>query len=76
MKGKKISYTACGYKELAEVKPVYKTFKGWKEDLSQIRKFNDLPETCRYYLNFIEKYLGVPIKLISVGAERNQNVLK
>ncbi len=74
--GKKISYSACGYKELAEVKPVYKTFKGWIEDVSPIRKFNDLPKTCRYYLNFIEKYLDVPIKLISVGAERNQNVLK
>lgn len=76
LNGKKIAYSSCGYKELAEIKPVYKTFKGWKNDISQIRNFNDLPKTCQAYLNFIEKYLDVPIKLISVGAERNQNIFK
>ncbi len=76
LRGKKIPYSSCGYKELAEVKPVYKIFAGWKEDISQIRSYNKLPKNCRIYLNFIEKYLGVPIKLISVGAERNKNILR
>ncbi len=76
LNGKKIPYSSCGYKELAKVNPVYKTFAGWKEDLSQIRKYNDLPKNCKTYLGYIEKHLGVRIKIISVGAERNQNVYK
>lgn len=74
LNGKKISYSSCGYKELAKIKPVYKTFPGWKENLCNTRKLSELPANCRKYLNFISKFLNVPIKLVSVGAERNQNI--
>lgn len=56
-------------------KPVYKTFKGWRVDISKIRKFVDLPKEAKTYLKFIEKEVGVPIKIISVGAKRNENIL-
>src|SRR4030095_3730654 len=74
LNGKNINYSDCGYKELAKVKPVYKTFPGWREDISNVRKFKDLPLECRNYLKFIEKFLKVKIKFVSVGAERNANV--
>ncbi|MDP2685423.1 MAG: adenylosuccinate synthase [bacterium] len=73
-KGKKISYEECGYLELAELKPVYKTFKGWKEDIKGVKKLSQLPLNCRKYIDFIEKFLGVPIKVISTGPEREETI--
>ncbi len=55
---------------LEKCKPVYHEMPGWNEDISQVRSFKKLPKTCQDYLKFIEKYLGVPIKMISVGPER------
>jgi adenylosuccinate synthase len=74
--GKKIPYSSCGYEELAKLIPVYKTFKGWKEDISKIRKFKQLPKNCQTYLRFIEKFLGIPLGIISVGAERSANIYR
>ena len=76
LKGKLIPYSSCGYKELAELEPVYKTFKGWDEDISGIRSFKKLPKNCQTYLKFIESYLKIPLAVISVGAERNANIFK
>ncbi len=72
---KKISYSECGYLELAKVKPIYRSFPGWKEDITGIRKFGDLPENCKKYIKFIESFLKIPVKIISVGPERNANIL-
>lgn len=58
------------------IKPVYKIFKGWQKDISKIRKYKDLPRETKIYLEFIEKEIKVPIKIISVGSERNQNIIK
>jgi len=74
LNGKSISYSACGYKELKKIVLVYKVFSGWKENISEIRTFAKLPKECKVYLNFIEKFLKVKIKFVSVGAERNANV--
>jgi len=71
--GRKVTYAECGHKELFKAKPVFKSFKGWKEEITDIRSFDKLPANCKKYVKFIEKFLGVPIKLVSVGAERNQN---
>lgn len=76
LNGKKISYSSCGYEELARLTPVYKIFRGWNEDISKIRKFADLPKTCQVYLKFIEKFLGIPIGIISVSPERSANIIK
>lgn len=74
LNGKKVRYSECGYKELAKVKPVYRSFPGWIEDISGVRKFKDLPPECKNYINFISKFLSVKIKFVSVGAERNANI--
>lgn len=74
LNGRKVHYSECGYNELAKVKPVYKTFPGWMDDVVSVRKYKDLPKECRNYLEFISKFLGVKIKFVSVGADRNANV--
>lgn len=58
-----------------KVEPVYKTFPGWEEDLCKIKDFKDLPKNFKTYIRFIEKEVGIPIKLISVGPNREQTIL-
>ncbi|MGA2668167.1 MAG: adenylosuccinate synthase [Ignavibacteria bacterium] len=72
----KITYSECGYTELSQVTPVYSAFPGWKESICEIRKYKDLPKKCKNYLQFIASFLDVKIKIISVGAERNANILR
>jgi len=55
-------------------RPIYKEFKGWVEDISKIRNFNNLPNETKKYIKYIESYLKVSVKIISVGAERNANI--
>lgn len=56
--------------DIEKCQPVYKKFGGWDEDLTKIKKCRDLPKNCRVYLEAIEEMLNVPIRLISVGADR------
>ncbi len=62
--------------EYYKCRPVYKTLKGWKTPITQARKYQDLPKNARIYLEFIEKQIGVPIKYISNGAEREALIIK
>ncbi len=66
-----VPYDLC----TSKVEPVYTTFKGWKEDLTICRSKNDLPENFNTYLNFLEKELGMPIQIISVGPDREQTIV-
>ncbi len=59
---------------LNEAKPINKMFKGWQTSLSDCRKKEDLPKNALDYIAFIEKAVGVPIKYVSVGAEREQYI--
>jgi adenylosuccinate synthase len=61
---------------LALCKPVYKSFKGWKEDITKIRKFEDLPKAAKIYLNFLERYLKVKVTMVSVGKDRDKTILR
>ncbi len=56
--------------DLENVEPVYKEFGGWKCCIGDVRKFLDLPKPARDYIHFIEKFLGVKAKFISVGEKR------
>jgi adenylosuccinate synthase len=58
-----------------KVNPIYKTFAGWKEDISKARKISDLPENFLQYLKFVENYTGVKVVLISVGPDREETIL-
>lgn len=56
------------------VEPIYKTFAGWKDKLREAKNFDELPETLKQYVKFIENELKVPITLISVGPDRSQTI--
>ena len=60
--------------KLTECKPRYVHLPGWKQNISNIRNYEDLPEQAKQYIEFIESFLDVPIKMISVGPERSQGI--
>ncbi|MBQ0739836.1 adenylosuccinate synthetase, partial [Aquimarina celericrescens] len=62
--------------EAENLEPVYKEFKGWKEDISKHSDFDSLPQTLKDYIKFIEDELHVPIKIVSVGPDRKETILR
>ncbi len=70
LNGKRVTYGEVDTYQLAQVQPVYRTLKGWREDLRGVRKYSDLPTRARQYVELIEKVVGVPVRWISVGPER------
>jgi adenylosuccinate synthase len=62
--------------ELERAQPVYETFAGWQEELTDIRRPEDLPVEAVRYIDAIEQLAGVPITLVSVGPERTQTILR
>jgi adenylosuccinate synthase len=50
--------------------------KGWNEDLTGVRKYDDLPENLRNYIDFLEKELEVPVAIVSVGPDRDQTIVR
>lgn len=58
------------------LEPIYVDKKGWHTDLTKITTYNELPQEFKEYVSFIEKELEVPIKIISVGPDRKQTILK
>lgn len=74
LNGKKIEFSQCGYLELEKLTPIYKNFPGWKEEITKIKSFNKLPANCQKYIKFVEKYLNVKIKIVSVSPEREASI--
>ena len=62
--------------ELANVKPVYRTFPGWQEDISNCKTWDALPNNAREYILYIEEFLNTPIKYIGVGPDRNDIIIR
>jgi adenylosuccinate synthase len=62
--------------ELERAVPVYETLPGWQADLDPVRRMEDLPPEAVAYVDRIEELAGVPITLVSVGAERTQTILR
>lgn len=61
---------------LAQVEVKYETLPGWKTDISKITEYDALPENCKNYVEFCEKFLGVPIQYIGVGAGRENMIYR
>lgn len=61
---------------LEKAKPVLRTLPGWKCDIRGIKKYEDLPENCRKYVEFIEEQIGYPITMISNGPGRNDIIFR
>ncbi len=62
-------------KVLGECEPILDYLAGWKGDIASIRKRNDLPLNAKKYVDFIQEFLGIPVRLISVGPERDQIII-
>jgi len=58
------------------LEPVYETMPGWNSNISGVRSYDDLPKDAREYVEKIEKLVGVPVKYISVGPEREQTIFR
>ena len=61
---------------LYEAKPVYEYLDGWKQDISHCRRYTELPENARKYIEYIEQQVGCTVDYISVGAEREQIITR
>ncbi|MBI4089208.1 MAG: adenylosuccinate synthase [Candidatus Levybacteria bacterium] len=72
LNGKKVRYIDGDTSFLAKVKPIYRTFKGWRKSTKGITKYKDLPLEAKYYLKAIEKLINTPIKYISTGPKREE----
>lgn len=73
--GKTVDIPPIGAEALEACEPVYEEFPGWNESTVGARSMDDLPENARDYLKAIEKLAGIPIHIVSTGADRNDNII-
>jgi len=62
--------------EPENVEPIYTEFKGWKEDLTKMNDYSQLPSQLNDYIDFLEKELEIPITIVSVGPDRKQTIFR
>jgi len=73
--GKEISHLPYNL-EAEDLSPNYTELKGWKEDITKVDTYDDLPTTLKTYIKFIEDFIGVSIKIVSVGPDRKQTMMR
>jgi adenylosuccinate synthase len=61
--------------DLAKAKPVYRTLKGWKSDITNVRKMSDFPKEARAYIDVVGELVGSPVEIVSIGPDREQTVI-
>ena len=64
------------YSVEGRIEPVYREFEGWKCDLRQAKSYDEFPPQFKTYVEFIERETGVPVKIISVGPDRSETVVR
>ena len=75
LNGKKIDYFPSALHDQIKVKPIYKRFDGWLKNTKSIKKWKDLPNNAKKYINFIKNYCGVKISSISTSPIREDTIL-
>ena len=73
---KGIETTEIPFEHDAHIEPVYIDLPGWDENISGIRDFRRLPQTLREYIKYIEEQTGIPITMVSVGADREETIFR
>ncbi len=68
--------TEFPYETNEEITPIYKEFEGWNCDINGIRRYEDFPRQFKEYVDFIERETGVPVKIISVGPDRDETIVR
>ena len=72
--GKEVNYVPFQMNKV-DIEPVYKSFAGWQKDITAITEFEALPAEMKTYIDYLNKFLGVPVKYISNGPGREQLVV-
>ena len=72
---KEIDYLPAAVEDQIKVKPIYKTFNGWKSSTQGIKEFNDLPDNAKIYIKELEKFIETKISSISTSPEREDTIL-
>ena len=75
-KGTLIDTLPASDRILRECQPVYAVLDGWKEDISGVKSYDELPANAKKYIEFIEKEVGVPIVIVSTGPDKNQTIIR
>lgn len=74
--GKELQSPPSTIASLARCEPVYEELPGWREDISKIRNFDELPENAKAYIRRIEEITGTPVGIVSVGPDRRQTIIR
>lgn len=74
-RGRRLEHLPADLEMLKECKPIYETLPGWQEDITGAKSFADLPQRAQEYLKFLEKQVGCPIQIVSVGPRRDQTII-
>ena len=75
LNGKKIDYLPSAVEDQMKVKPIYKTFDGWKSSTKGIKNIDELPDNAKKYIYAIEDFIGSKISSISTSPEREDTIL-
>tara|TARA_Y100000591_G_scaffold329681_1_gene358775 strand:- start:90 stop:1382 length:1293 start_codon:yes stop_codon:yes gene_type:complete len=73
--GKKIDYLPASVEDQLKIKPIYKSFPGWKHSTSGVKNMKDLPENAKNYIYAVEDFIGTKISSISTSPERDDTIL-
>ncbi len=76
IEGKQLDYPPELSDDIARCRPLYIDLPGWKEDISEVESFQELPENARLYIELLEELMGVEIEYVSVGPGRKQTFIK
>lgn len=75
LEGKTVSAMPSNITQAGAVVPVYESLEGWKEDIENVRQYDDLPIQAKDYIRRIEDFTGVPANIVSVGPDRAETLL-
>ena len=73
--GRKIDYLPAAVEDQLKIKPIYKTFPGWKESTNGVKNIDLLPENAKKYIHAVEDFIGAKISSISTSPERDDTIL-
>lgn len=74
LNGKIIHHVPGNYDDFMACKPIYQTYPGWSEDITNVESFDELPVNCQNYLHGIEDFTDIKVTIFSVGPDRKQTV--
>lgn len=74
--GKVIDYIPSDLSLLERALPIYKEFKGWNDIIAEASKYDEIPDTAKDYIKFIEDFLKCKVSIVSIGADRNKTLVR